>query len=229
MKKDTIRAAAVLAIVLVVYLLIALLAPFMKNGTYWVSFVFSLVSFGVAGAALWFAFLRKGDARSRFYGFPIAKLGVLYFAVQLGLGLVMMILAPLAPLWLAAIVQVMLLAAALLGLIGAEAVVEEIAVQDKKLKANVSVMRALQSKANMLVAQCTEPGTAKVLAKFAEELRYSDPVSNEALAYIEQDLMAAVDQLQGAVTDRDWACAVELCHRATALLAERNRLCKLDK
>ena len=62
MKKDTLRAVAALAIALVVYLLIALLPPFMKNGTYWVSFVFSLVSFGVAGAALWFAFLRKGDA-----------------------------------------------------------------------------------------------------------------------------------------------------------------------
>lgn len=228
MKKDTLRAVAALAIALVVYLLIALLPPFMKNGTYWVSFVFSLVSFGVAGAALWFAFLRKGDARSRFYGFPIAKLAVLYFAVQLSLGLVMMLLAPWAPLWLAAILQVVLLAAALLGLIGAESVVEEIAVQDKKLKANVTVMRTLQAKVNTLCVQCPEP-VAKQVRALAEELRYSDPVSSESLACIERDLMAAVDQLQAAVVDGDITAAEELCRQTTALLAERDRLCKLNK
>ena len=229
MKKSNIRALAALAVIFIVYMLVALLPPFLKNGTYWVSFVFSLIGFAVAGGAIWSAFLRKGDAKSRFYGFPIAKLAVIYFAVQLGFGLVMMVLAPWAPIWLAAVVQAVLLATALLGLISAEAVVDEIHAQDQKLKSAVSVMRSLQSKANMLVAQCSDPGTAKVLTKFAEELRYSDPVSSESLAYIEQDLMAAVDQLQSAVTDQDWPCAVELCHRATALLAERDRLCKLDK
>ena len=73
--------------------------------------------------------------------------------------------------------------------------------------------------------------TVKVNAakKFAEDIRYSDPVSSDALGDIEQELAAAVEELQAAVVDGDGESVAQLCRKASAVLSERNRLCKLGK
>lgn len=229
MKKDTIRWSIGLGVLLVLYILIAFLIPFVHTATFWVSFVFTLIAFGVVGAAFYIAFIKNPDAKSRFYGFPIAKIGAIYSLVQLMAGILFMALAALAPAWVAVLVYAIALGAAVIGLISAEAVAEEIHNQDAKLKKDVTLMRSLQSKLNQMAAQCDNPDVAAEVMRFAEEMRYSDPVSSEALADIEADLAAAVDELQSAAVDGDSASVKQLCRKASALLAERNRLCKLNK
>ena len=86
-------------------------------------------------------------------------------------------------------------------------------------------MRSLQSKVSQIASQ-TDDAAIKALA---EEFRYSDPVSNDAIADAEADLAAAVDELQAAYIDGDREAVAQLCRKAAALLAERNRICKLNK
>lgn len=229
MKKDTIRWIIGLGVLLALYILIAFLVPFAHTATYWVSIAFTLTSFGVTAAAFYTAFIKNPDAKSRFYGFPIARIGVLYGVLQLVAGILFMALGAVVPVWAAVLVFAVLLGAAVLGLISAEAVVEEIRVQDVKLKKNVSFMRGLQSKVNQMASQCDNPDAAAAVRSFAEDLRYSDPVSSEAIAEIEADLRVAVDELQAAVVDGDSNAVKQLCRKAALLLAERNRLCKLHK
>lgn len=229
MKKDMIRWGIGLGVLLVLYILVAFLIPFVHTATFWVSLLFTLIAFGVVGASFYIAFIKNPDAKSRFYGFPIAKIGAIYGLVQLIAGLVFMALAVYAPVWLAVLVYAIALGAAVIGLISAEAVAEEIHNQDAKLKKDVTLMRSLQSKLNQMAAQCDNPDAAPALKKLAEELRYSDPVSSEALAEIEADLSAAVDELQATIVDGDSNAVRQLCRKASAVLAERNRLCKLNK
>ena len=225
MKKDTIRGIAALGILLILYILIVFLIPFVKTAVFWVSFVFTLIAFGVVAVSLYIAFVKKPDAKSKFYGFPIAKIGVMYGAAQLLVGLLFMALGKWAPVWLAVLVYAIALGAAVIGLISADAVREEIQRQDNKLKKDVSFMRDLQSKVNQMATQCAAPE----LRQFAEDIRYSDPVSSDALTDIEQELAAAVEELQAAVVDGDSESVAQLCRKASATLAERNRLCKLNK
>lgn len=229
MKKDRIRWGIGLGVLLVLYILVAFLIPFVHTAVFWVSFVFTLFAFGVVGASFYIAFIINPDAKSRFYGFPIAKIGAIYGLVQLIAGLVFMALAVYAPVWLAVLVYAIALGAAVIGLISAEAVAEEIHNQDAKLKKDVTLMRSLQSKLNQMAAQCDNPDAAAEVKRFAEEMRYSDPVSSEALAEIEADLSAAVDELQAAIVEGESNAAKQLCRKASAVLAERNRLCKLNK
>lgn len=129
------------------------------------------------------------------------------------------------PAWLAVLVYAAMLGAAVIGLVSADAVVETIHVKDQKLKKDVTFMRSLQSKTHQLAAQCD---SAEVKA-FCENVRYSDPVSSEALAEIERDLSAAVDDLQAAVVDGDRGVICQLARKADTLLSERNWVCKLNK
>ena len=229
MNKDVIRGITGLAILLILYLLIAFLIPFVKTNVFWASFVFTLIAFGVVAAAFHIAFMRNTDAKSRFYGFPIARIGAIYGAVQFAAGLLFMAIGPWVPVWLPVLLYAIALGAAVLGLIGTDTVVEQIQVQDVQLKKNVSFMRGLQSRLNQMAAQCDAPDAAIAVRKLAEELRYSDPVSSNALIDIERDLETAVDELQAAVAHGDTAAIQQQCRRASAVLNERNLLCKLNK
>jgi protein-S-isoprenylcysteine O-methyltransferase Ste14 len=228
MKKDQIRGIVVLAILAVVYSVVVFLVPFAKTAVFWLSYLFTLVALVGAGYAAKTAF-QQGNPQSKFYGFPIAKLGVIYFIIQLVLGLVFMGLSKIVPLWIPVVLYVVLLGAAAIGLIAADATREEVQRQDVQLKKDVSAMRALQSKANALVNQAPDGESTAALTDLADALRYSDPVSSEATGQLEVDLAATVDELQQAVVEGDQPAIQALCRKATAVLAERNRVCKLNK
>ncbi len=225
MKKDTMQATIVAAAVLVAYNCAVFMIPCWKGATFWISWGFSLLSFVIAGAAIYFSMIKNPDAKSRFYGFPIAKIAFIYLVAQVAFGGICMALGHIIPWWLATVADTIGLALVVIGLISAEAVVEEIQAQDVALKKDISLMRALQSKVNQMASQ-SEDAAVKALA---DEFRYSDPVSGDALAEIEQDLTAVVDELQAAIIDGDADAATQLCRKVSAVLTERNRLCKLNK
>ena len=229
MKKGTVRSVIVLAVLLALFLVVSFAVPFYRGIVFWWTFGFSIVSFAVAGISAYIGFVKQPDAKSKFYGFPILKIGAVYLAAQLIAGLIFILVGKWVPVWIPVILYAIGLGAAVIGLVSADAVVEQIQVQDTKLKKNVATMRAMQSKVNQMVSQCDDAETAKMLKELADKVQYSDPVSSEAIADAEADLAAAVDDLQQAVVDGDTESIKILCRKADALLAERNRLCKLNK
>ena len=225
MKKDTIRAVVVAVVALVIYNLISFVIPFAHTAAFWISYGFTLAAFAVVCASIYIAFIKNPDAKSRFYGFPIARIGVLYGIAQLIASLVVMALAQWTPWWIPTVVYAIGMGVAVIGLVSAEAIVDEIQTQDMKRKDNTDMMRALQSKVSQIASQTTDAA----IKALAEEIRYSDPVSNAAIADAEADLAAAVDQLQAAFVDGDDEAVAQLCRKSMALLTERNRLSKLNK
>ena len=118
MDKNKIRGIAALAIVLVVYNVLAFAIPFPKNGCFWAAWVFGLVAILAQAAFLLLAFQHGEGAKSKFYGFPVARVGVVYLCVQLALSFLFMGLAFVkCPAWIPVVLSVILLAAAALGLI----------------------------------------------------------------------------------------------------------------
>lgn len=224
MKKTSMRSIAAAAVILLLYNLVVFLLPFDKETVFFVSYGFTMVAFVVAGLAVYHAF-KKPDAKSKFYGFPVARIGLIYLAVQLVLSLPFMIIGENVEAWIPVLLFSIVLGGGLLGLIATELTSEEIVKQDVKLKNASGMMRSIQSKVMQLTTQCEEP----MLKKLAEEIRYSDPVSHESIADAEADLSAAVDQIQQAVLDEDMESVATLSRQAMALVAERNRLCKLSK
>ena len=224
--KNSVRGLVILGIVLAAWLVIVLAVPFVKNGAYWLSFVFTLIAFLAQLYVFKISFRNGESVRSKFYGFPIARLGVVYLTV---LGLLVMALAKWVPTWVGVILFAVTLAAAAVGCIAADMMRDEVERQDVQLKKDVTPMRAMQSKTNALVNQCDAPELRAALQKLAEDFRFSDPVSSDALADVEMSLSACLDELQRSLTDGDLDSATVLCRRAAATLTERNRLCKLNK
>lgn len=218
-----------LVLLFVVYTLIVLAAPFAKGRMFWLTYLFTAAAFGVQVYVFKLSFEKEAGAKSKFYGFPIARVGVSYLAVQIVLGLVFMVLAAVAPVWLALVLYLALLAATAVGIVATDSIRDEVERQDTQLKKDVATMRALQSKAAALPARCENAAARVALEKLADEFRYSDPVSAPTLVEMENNLTAALDELETAVVDSDNTAVLDFCKKISAALAERNRLCKLNK
>ena len=229
MKKNAIRWWVLLGVVLVVYNVLAFALPFPKTAVFAVSYLFSMIAILAQIYVIRTAFYRGEGVKSKFYGFPIAKLGVIYLAVQLIAGLVFMVLGLIVPVWLPLALYVVLLGIAAAGFVAADAARDEVVRQEVKLEKDVSRMREFQAKGRALVALNQVPEAARPLEKLAEDLRFSDPVSSEALTETEDQLAECLAQLQEAVSAQKTEQILSVCQEAERILAERNQLCKLNK
>ena len=223
MKKDIKRGILSLIIILTIYILIMFLVPFHKGIIFGISVVFTLISFALTSYAIYVAFIKNRDAKSRFYGFPIVKLVVYYCVAQIVAGIVFSLLGKTIAWWIAFLIYTIMLGATLLGVITADAVIDEIHTQEDKKKSEVAVIRSIQSKMKSLSSE------SKDLKEFAEEILYSDPVSKEGTYELEQQLVLIISELEKAVSEQDKESVKSLCKKGINTLRERNRLCKMSK
>lgn len=229
MKKNAIRWWVVLGVVLVVYNVLAFALPFPETAVFAVSYLFTMIAILAQIYVIRTAFYRGEGVKSKFYGFPIAELGVIYLAVQLIAGLVFMALGLIVPVWLPLALYVVLLGVAAAGFVAADAARDEVVRQEVKLEKDVSRMREFQAKGRALVALNQVSEAARPLEKLAENLRFSDPVSSEALTEIEDQLAECLAQLQEAVSAQKTEQILSVCRETERILTERNQLCKLSK
>ncbi len=231
MNNTVIKKIAIGVIALIMFLLVALAVPFPKDtAAYWTSLAFGVLALLVL-AYTFYTSTKGGTAMSKFYGFPLIRVGVIYACVQIILSFTVMALgfAFEVPVWIPLLVFLLLLSAGLIGLLQTDVIRDFVEAQDAKVKANVYAMRELQGRLPVIAGQCADPETKAALTALAEKVRYSDPVSCEAVAALEGNLSALADALRNAVAGGNNAAAQQLAAQMETVLAERNRLCKLNK
>ena len=230
LSKNAVRFLIFIGLALLVFNVIAFVVPFAKTGTFWIGYLFGTISILGQIAVMKLAFNGTTTVRSKFYGFPVARIGIIYAVVQVLLSIFLMALAAYIPAWIPVVIFIILFAIAAAGLVASDTVREEVVRQDAKIVEDVKTMRNLQSKMNMLVSQsdCNEEEKS-ALSSLAEEIKYSDPVSGKATKELEQELLFDIEELQKVVVDGDNESALKICKKAMGILAERNRLCKLNK
>lgn len=229
MKKNAMRGSIVLALLLAVFCVVAFAVPFARTAAFWIAFGFGAFAILFQLYIFKTSFSGEGDAKSRFYGFPIARLGVYYLACQLIVSVVEMALSSVLPTWVPLIINVILAVLTLVGCITAETMRDEIVRQDGRLKQNVSAMRELQSMAASLAGTCGDEALKPTLTKLTEEFRFSDPVTSDKTTELESDMRAQLGDIQQALVDGDTDGAKALCAKLTASLTERNRICSISK
>lgn len=229
MSKGTKRLVLLTVIILIAFAVISFVIPVPKNAVYWAAVGFMILAILVMAYVIKTAFGDGPSARSRFYGFPIAKVGASYLIVQMVVSIIFMLCAKWISVWPVVITSLILFVIAAVGVMTTESVRDEIVRQDNKLQADTSCMSTLRSIVYPLPSQCNDPGVSDALKKLADEFRYSDPVSSESLGPVEQELEGLVEKLQMAVSSGNKDETLRLCNETSRVLAERNRLCKLNK
>ena len=222
MKKNKGMAYAVLAIVFVLFNVIAFAVPTAKTSTFWIAYVFTAIAFA-SQIAIWkFAFKGADTLKSKFLGIPLISVGITYLIIQL-IAFAIFMAFPIAPTWIAIVVCALILAISAISLIGTETGREEINRVEEKVEKKVFYIKSLQVDIEMLASDETDADTRATLTKLAEKIRFSDPMSNEILAELEAEITAKVKELKTAENK------AEIIKVLDSLLLERNKKAKLLK
>ena len=107
-------------------LVLALVIPFKHTATFWIGFAFGIVGIIASAIGTVIAFKNGESAKSKFYGFPIARIALIYAIVQVIVSFIFMGIAKFCPSWVGIIVCVILLVLAVIGFIAADAMRDEI-------------------------------------------------------------------------------------------------------
>ena len=80
-----------------------------------------------------------------------------------------------------------------------------------------------------LLARSEQPEIRDEVNKVYEAVRYSDPMSNEALAGVEAQITLKVSELEDAIEKSDIELVKKTVREMVILLNDRNKKCKLLK
>lgn len=230
MSKKKTSVIAVYAIILVLFNVVFFVVPFAKIVSSWVCWGFSLLAVFLGGGITLYAFGKGDGLRSKIYGFPIFRIGAVYTAVQLIFSAVMFIVGTFVEVhaWIAIVVSVLILGICGIGFIGADNARDIVEEHIQNVEVATRQMKYFRVSADGIADLCTDPELKKQVAKFADELKYSDPVSSEETAPVEKQINEGIAQLR-SLAGSDPEAAMAKTTELSALLAERNRICKAFK
>lgn len=224
-------AAAILGIAFVAYnvTLFTLCGFAGHTAVFWMSWGFMLAAFAAMTASCVILGQQGMFLRDWLFGFPIVKHSTVYIIAEL--------LASCAFIFLEDVVrwnwafggQFLLLCIYGVCAVSCFLAKETIHEVRANVREKTQFMKLLGADAETLAEKCADLETGKMCRALAEAIRYSDPMSSEALLALEQDIARTVAACGGAVEEADFAAARELCAKAMQQLSERNRKCKALK
>lgn len=215
---------AVDIVLFIVFNVIAFLIPSELTMTFWVAYIFTIVMFGIQ-IYMWLSFFEKNpEATSKFYRIPVLSVCNKYLIIQIIVFLVFKFL-PMLPLWVNIVVNVLVLAWALIGFITLSGAADYITAIDDKIKPKVSYIKSLQVEIELLAMDSTEIETKEILVELEEKLKYSDPMSDASVTELEEKISQNIVIMKKS----DDEAKKKIAKDTIRLLEERNKRCKLCK
>ena len=97
LSKNAVRILLFAGIAMICFNVIAFVVPFTKTGTFWIGYGFGMLAILLQLVVMKVAFHGTESVRSKFYGFPIARIGVIYGICQIILSITAMALSVFIP------------------------------------------------------------------------------------------------------------------------------------
>ena len=133
------------------------------------------------------------------------------------------------PYWLGIIICLIILGFTAIGVIKAGVASELVNNIDEKIKEKTIFIKALATDANTLVKCAANDDLKKEAMAVYEAIRYSDPMSCDALDSIENQIKNEFIEFNEAIHTEDIDLATEVAKGLLDLLNKRNQQCKLLK
>lgn len=133
------------------------------------------------------------------------------------------------PKWLAIIVCFVVLGFSAISITKATAAASIVGQIDEKIKVKTFFIKSLTMDAETLMTFAKNDAVKAECKKVYEAVRYSDPMSNDALAGVESQITIKFEALSKAVAADDAVATASAAEDVLILLKDRNNRCKLLK
>lgn len=198
-----------------------------RSGVFWISYGFMTAAFLVQIVSMLLSF-RTTDVETAFFGIPLASFSVFYLIAELVIGVLFMIFRQASPV-LALVVQLIVLAVfviiAILSLLARDTVKE----MGDNVREKISDLKEVLVDVEMMEEACSDPELKEKLRRLTETIRYSDPISNEAVESVEQRIRRKVSELRVYLDEGQLPEAAQACRDLEMLYVERNKKLAMSK
>lgn len=215
MKKDRVKGYVLIGIIFILITVVSLAISTSKNAAFWIAYIFTVVALA-AQIVLWKRTFGHKELKSKFLGFPIVHIGIVYLIVQIAV-LFVFVFAEKLPAWSALVTCTVIAAIAAIFMISADVGRTEIERVAQKVQGKAFYIKNLQVDIEILASAEKDTKTKEQLEQLAEKIRFSDPMSNEQLAPLEERIAIAVESLKSS-DDK-----LEIINQLNKLIDERNK------
>lgn len=196
------------------------------DGSFWVGYIFIMITFVAQLGVAWYSL--KDDITKTFYRMPLLSISYGSLIAMMVVGIVCMVI-PGFPVWVGVILCLLVLAFSIVSMMQAQAAASVISDIDTKIKNKTFFIKSLTVDIDSLLARAVSSEMSEELKKVYEAVRYSDPMSNDALSGIESSITIKVSELSECVGKADIEGVKVLVKEIKILLNDRNKKCKLLK
>lgn len=223
------------AVLLVLYNVIAFAyqaGPGEFTANFWIGYIFVLLAFCGQLICARIAF-KEENLQKLFYHLPLITVSYTALIFSFVFSAICAVIPPI-PAWLVIIVCAIILAVAGMSVITAKAAPDIVSSVDERVKSKTLFIKSLTVDAETLRARARNKGTnggemEQCVSRVYEAVRYSDPMSHEALSSIEGQITVAFAALAEAVDKEDSSAVKKSSDEIVILLNDRNKKCKLLK
>lgn len=197
------------------------------GSSFWVSYAFITIAF-IGNLICSLLFFKEENTGKVFLNIPIINLAYSALIVSLIVGAVAMAV-PQIPYWIGVIVDVFVLAFYAIAIVKASAAANIVHDVEQKVKTQTFFVKSLTVDADSLMARASSDEMKAETKKVYEAIRYSDPMSNDALASIENQIQNEFNVFADAVKSNDIDLAKSSANELVVLINDLNKKCKLLK
>ena len=221
-KKFGMMAALIYFVIFVAYNLFVFLIFKNYNNIFWISYVFMIIVYLIhIGCTFYIG--KNLTVRAAFFGISLFSFSVYFAFAELFVSFVFMIFRTSANVRVAVLIQSLLLCIFVVIAVVSLMTRDVVSDVDKKIKENVGNIRGLNVDVEMLIQRCTDTETTSALNKLSEIIKYSNPMSTNAVATQDQMIMQYMPELRMAFDSDDMEKVKDLCKKLELLFIERNK------
>ena len=225
--KATVGIGLIYAILLGVFNLLVFTIFKTHTSVFWLSYAFMTLAFVVQIVSMFLSF-RTADVETAFFGIPLASFSIYYLCAALIVGTIFMVFQN-AGFTLAMVIQVLILAAFLIIAIISLLARDTVQAIGENVKKNINNHKSILVDIEMLESSCSNPELKQALAKLADTVKYSDPMSTAAIELVEQRIMRKISELRVSMDNEQTSEALNACKDLELLYVERNKKLALSK
>ena len=228
MKKNFKYYIIVWGVLLALFNLITFIVPGANKFTpsFWIGYGFIMVAFaGQLGCS--FMVFKNDEHRMAFYNITLLRSTFIGLITTFVAGAICMIIP--FPYWLSVVICAIVLALNIVAVVKSKVAIDAVDSIDQKIKTKTFFIKSLTVDAETLMMRAGDDAIKAECKKVAEALRYSDPMSSDALSSVESQITIAFSNLSDAVSSGDKEKAASHSKEVLILIDDRNRKCKLLK
>lgn len=226
MKKTFKSYIGVWTICLVLFNAISFIIPSELKNNFWAGYIFITIAFIGQLFCANIAF-KSENAQKFFYNFPLISISFVGTLIMLIIGGLTMAISA-VPVWVGIVFCLVVLTFTAIAIINASVVSETVSNLDEKIKSKTLFIKILTADATNLMSKAQTKEEKEITKKVNEIIRYSDPVSNDALSSIESQITVRFKEFENAICENSEK-ATSLGEELIVLIKDRNTKCKLLK